>query len=129
MSIEESMQEGCTAPLAPSGTALMAAADGEPDEATLAHLQSCPHCASRVAELRDLQARMRRRLYRLFCPSSDVLVDYCQGLLDPYQRAALTHHLALCPHCMAEIAMMERAAPLAEAVGYPVPSLVIMPLP
>ncbi|NTU80180.1 MAG: hypothetical protein HGA45_12365 [Chloroflexales bacterium] len=127
MSIEERLQDGCATP--PGDNALMAAADGEADEATLAHLRSCPSCASRVAEIRAFQARLRLRLYRLYCPASDILVDYCQGFLDPYQRAAVTHHLGLCPHCAAELVLMERAAPLAEAFGYPAPSLVIMPLP
>lgn len=117
MSSEESREEPCAAPPTLSSTALIAAADGEADEATLAHLRACPHCAARVAELRALQSRLRRRLYRLHCPGSDVLVDYCQGLLDPFQRAAVTHHLAMCPHCAAELALLERAAPRADMVG------------
>ncbi|MEI8166080.1 MAG: hypothetical protein WCG26_06870 [Chloroflexales bacterium] len=129
MSIEESMLAGCAAPTAPSGNALMAAADGDADEATLAHLRTCPQCSSHVAELRAMQARLRRRLYRLYCPASDILVDYCQGLLDPYQRAAVAHHTAICPHCAAELVLMERASPLADALGYTASSFVIMPLP
>ncbi|HMQ31140.1 MAG TPA: hypothetical protein PKD53_10445 [Chloroflexaceae bacterium] len=131
MSIEESWDEGCTLPSAPSATALIAAADGEADEATLAHLRACPHCAAQVARLAALQARLRRRLYRLYCPASETLMDYCQGLLDPYQRAALVQHLALCPHCAAEIGLLERvgAAPVAEVVGHPLRPGLIVPLP
>ena len=128
MSIEESWEEGCSRPPAPSGNALIAAADGEADEATLAHLRACPHCAARVTQLRTLQARLHRRLYRLYCPTSDTLIDYCQGLLDPYQQASLSHHLGLCPHCSAEIALMERNAPLVDPSGYPLPARLVVPL-
>lgn len=117
MSSDESQEELCTASPALSSTALIAAADGEADEAILAHLRACPHCAARVAELRALQARLRRRLYRLHCPASDVLVDYCQGLLDPFQRAAVSHHVGTCPHCAAELCLLERGAPLADLSG------------
>lgn len=108
MSSDESRARICADPPALGGNALMAAADGEADEATLAHLRACPHCAARVARLRALQQELLRRLYRLHCPSSDLLVDYCQGLLDPFQRTAVAHHLALCPHCAAELALLER---------------------
>jgi anti-sigma factor RsiW len=129
MSIDESWDEGCAMTSSPGAMALMAAADGEADEATLAHLRGCPSCAAQVARIKVFQARLRRRLYRLYCPSSDALIDYCQGLLDPYQRTALVHHLAICPHCAAELALMERAAPLAEVVGAPARARLIVPLP
>ncbi|GAB4427539.1 MAG: hypothetical protein OHK0015_09490 [Chloroflexi bacterium OHK40] len=118
MSMDDSREEQCTCPPALSGAALVAAADGEADEATLAHLRACPQCAAQVRRLRSLQGRLLRRLYRLRCPSSDILVDYCQGLLDPFQRAAVAHHLDLCPHCAAEVALLERAAPIADVVGF-----------
>lgn len=118
MSTDEGWEEGCSAPPAPSGLALIAAADGEGDDATLAHLQACPHCAERVAQLQLLQARLRRRVYRLFCPDTDTLIDYCQGLIDPHQRAALTHHLAICPYCSDELSLLEHSAPAADVIGY-----------
>ena len=118
MSIDESREHGCTTPPALSGSALIAAADGEADEAMLAHLRECPHCAARVAQTRALQTRLTRRLYRLECASSETLVDYCQGLLNPSQRAALAQHLAVCHHCVAEVALLERSAPLVERLGY-----------
>lgn len=129
MSDEEIWEEGCSRPPALSGNLLIAAADGEADEATLAHLRACPHCAARVGQFRMLQARLRRRLYRLYCPTSDVLVDYCQGLLDPYHRAAVSHHLAICPHCANEIALMERSAPHLDGLGLSIPARLIVPLP
>jgi len=118
MSIDEGWVEGCATSPALHGHALMAAADGEADEGTLAHLRECPACAARVSQLKMLQSRLRRWLYRLHCPSSDLLVDYCQGLSDPLQRAALAHHIALCPHCRAEVALLERSAPPGDVIGY-----------
>jgi anti-sigma factor RsiW len=129
MSTEESWEEGCHEPSAPSPTALIAAADGEADEATLAHVRACPHCAAEVAQMRLFQARLRRRLYRLYCPTSDVLMDYCQGLLDPYQCLAVVQHVALCPHCTDELALLERAAPAAEVVGQPLRRRWLIPMP
>ncbi len=117
MSNQERWEEGCTMPPAPGVAALIAAADSEADAATLAHLEQCPHCASIVAQIRSFQVRLLHRLYRLHCPSSDLLVDYSQGLLDPYQRAFVTHHLALCPHCSAELALLERAGASDDAFG------------
>jgi anti-sigma factor RsiW len=118
MSSDESREPRCSAPPALSGLALLAAADGEADDATIEHLRACPHCAAQFEQVRRLQARLLRRLYRLHCPRSDLLVDYCQGLLDPFQRTAITHHLAVCPHCTHEVALLERSAPMVEVVGY-----------
>jgi hypothetical protein len=129
MSTEESWDEGCSEPSAPSATALIAAADGEADEATLDHVRACPHCADQVAALRLFQARLRRRLYRLYCPTSDTLMDYCQGLLDPYQDLSVIQHVVLCPHCAAELALLERAAPAAEVVGQPSRPCWLIPMP
>jgi anti-sigma factor RsiW len=121
MTIDEGRDENCVAPPGLSSTAVVAAADGEIDEQTRAHLQECPHCAARVRQMRQLQSRLRRQLYRLFCPTTDLLVDYCQGLLDPYQRTLIAHHLATCPCCAGEVALMESIEPaqdlLAPRVG------------
>jgi anti-sigma factor RsiW len=118
MSIDEGLEAACVTSAPLNSIAVIAAADGEANEATLAHLRECPACAARVMQLRKVQSRLRRWLYRLHCPSSDLLVDYCQGLIDPFQRAALAHHIALCPHCSAEVALLERGAPTADIVGY-----------
>ncbi|MCS6881717.1 MAG: hypothetical protein RMK84_08705 [Oscillochloridaceae bacterium] len=72
---------------------------------------------ARVMHLRALQAYLLRRLYRLHCLQTEVLVDYCHGLLDPYAAAAVTHHLAICPHCAAEVKLLQEGPPLAQAVG------------
>jgi anti-sigma factor RsiW len=105
----ESQDRECTCPPGISGDTLIAAVDGEAGPETLAHLCACPHCAARVERIRTLQRRLRFKLYRCQCPATQVLVDYCQGLLDPQQAALTTHHLALCPHCAAEVAILMHA--------------------
>lgn len=102
----ESQERECTCPPGISGDAVIAAVDGEADPETLSHLCTCPHCAARVERVRSLQRRLRRQLYRLQCPTTQMLVDYCQGLLDPHQYALITHHLALCPHCAGEVTLL-----------------------
>lgn len=129
MSIDESWEQSCTTPPAPSGAALIAAADGEADEATLEHLRICPTCMARVMHLRTLQGQLRRQLYRLHCLSSDTLIDYCQGLLEPHVRAVAAHHIATCPHCAAEVSLLEHSAPLARAIGVGRRGRLIAPFP
>ncbi|MEI7768363.1 MAG: hypothetical protein WCI67_00160 [Chloroflexales bacterium] len=114
MTIDEIWDEDCVAAPGLSGIAVVAAADGEIDEPTRAHLKACPHCAARVRQVRQIQTRLRSQLYRLFCPTTDLLVDYCQGFLDPYQRTQITHHLATCPCCASEVALMESAVPASD---------------
>ncbi len=114
MIIDKSQETGCVAPPGLSSSVLMAAIDGELDAETQAHLEVCPSCATRMRQMREFQRRLHLRLYRLFCPTTDVLVDYCQGLLDPYQRAQITHHIALCPHCAREVALMEALEPISD---------------
>ncbi|NJM08254.1 hypothetical protein HC891_21870 [Candidatus Gracilibacteria bacterium] len=108
MDADENWDEGCICPPALSSSVLVAASDGDADESTLAHLHSCPHCARRVERLVAMQRRMQREFYRLFCPSTDVLVDYCQGLLDLTQRARVAHHIACCALCAEEVALLEQ---------------------
>ncbi|WP_298819991.1 zf-HC2 domain-containing protein [Chloroflexus sp.] len=91
---------------------LIAAADGDVDEAALHHLRQCPRCLQRVAALRSLQQALRHRLYRALCPSTDQLVDYCQGLLSPAQQVLIARHIAACPHCSAEIDLLMQRDPL-----------------
>jgi len=117
MTNDEEWEQRCICPAPPGSSALIAAADGEADEATLAHLQACPVCMARVMHLRALQTYLLRRLYRLHCPPTDTLVDYCQGLLDPGDAAAVSHHLAICPHCAAEVKLLQEGPILVQTVG------------
>ncbi|WP_322488311.1 hypothetical protein [Chloroflexus sp.] len=106
---EEQLSDGATHL---SGSEIVAAADGEADEAIVDHLRHCELCRQRVAALRAMQQVLRRRLYRALCPSTEQLADYCQGLLSPAQQALLAHHIASCPYCNAEVNLMLQRDPL-----------------
>jgi hypothetical protein len=89
-----------------SNPAFMAAIDGEADETTLEYLRTHPEHAHEIELMCDLQNRLRARLYRLFCPSSDMLRDYRLGLLTDEQHQVIAEHVALCPHCAAELGLL-----------------------
>lgn len=101
---------------------LMAAIDGEADPATLSHLGDCPYCAARLAELRLVQHRFRRALFRGRCPPPESLGNYHFGILKPARCRAIAAHLASCPHCTRELSDLE--ASLAELAAALQPGLV-----
>jgi hypothetical protein len=100
--------------------ALIAAVDGEAGADTVAHLRACQYCAERANEFAELQGLLRNHLYRMFCPSSDDLAAFQQGLLKGGQHTGVADHLAVCPHCATEVRLLAQAmsAPL---VGRPPP--------
>ena len=100
---------GCADPPALTDLELTAALDDEAPPEVVRHLRSCRHCASRVEELAHLQQRLRSRLYRVFCPSSQRLVEYRHGALGYEQRETIANHVASCPHCTRELALVEHA--------------------
>ncbi|MCU0491352.1 MAG: hypothetical protein MUD01_07185 [Chloroflexaceae bacterium] len=100
----------------PDEATLLALADGElHDPALAAQVGQCATCSHRLAHLRQLQASLHQRLYRLFCPSSDTLLWYRQGWLPPERATLVEHHLQVCPHCAAEFALFERSLGGADA--------------
>lgn len=101
----------CIAPPALSDIALMAAIDGEGDAETFAHLEQCPACARRAEALQHFQSHLRARLYRLFCPSTDELIDFHLGLLPNERLDVLRQHLVICPHCSAELETFRSVRP------------------
>jgi hypothetical protein len=82
---------------------------------TVAHLRICQYCANRAHEFADLQGLLRKRLYRMFCPTSEELAAFHQGLLEHPQRIAISKHITDCPHCSRELRL------LTEALGVPPP--------
>jgi anti-sigma factor RsiW len=98
---------GCGAPPAPSDAELLAMIDGEDAADVTQHLRNCPACAARAEELAQLQQALRARLFRLFCPPSEQLLEYKEGLVTWAQRDAIAQHVATCPHCAYELAIAE----------------------
>jgi anti-sigma factor RsiW len=54
----------------------------------------------------ELEAYLAAAFYRRSCPSPDELGEYQLGLLDRKRTAAITRHLAECPHCARELAQL-----------------------
>jgi hypothetical protein len=100
----------CRRPPSPSEIDLIAVVDGEAEEAVIAHLRDCPHCAQRARDFDELQQLLRQRLYRILCPSSDDLLAYRQGWLDEQRTSDLRVHLRDCPHCGSELRLLDEAA-------------------
>jgi hypothetical protein len=120
--MEDQRQEadGCSIPPALDDLALIAAVDGEAQPEIIAHLRACQHCTERANEFAELQGLLRGQFYRMFCPSSDDLAAFQQGLLKGGPHSNLADHLATCPHCAGELQLLAQitSAPL---VGRPPP--------
>ena len=119
----------CTCPPELDDVALIAAADGEATAEVMAHLALCAACAARASSIEELQRRLRERLYRLFCPTSDELANFLEGTMIATAVASVITHLDSCPRCRGELALLQEmiavspARPLASAlrrvVAYP----------
>jgi hypothetical protein len=100
--------EGCSWPVALDDLALIAAIDGEAGLDVMAHLRDCPYCSERAHVFADMQGLLRKQLFRMFCPTSEELAAYQQGLLNGDQRTQMTEHLRECPHCTREFNLLEQ---------------------
>lgn len=96
----------CSLPPALDDLDLIAAIDEEASDVVMEHLRRCSACAARAREFAELQQVLRARLYRAFCPSSDELAAFQQGLLEGGRRVRLGTHLATCPHCARELRLV-----------------------
>ncbi len=92
----------------PSGSTLMQVADNEAEPDLSDQVLACPNCRQQVEQLQWLQNRLRACLYRATCPSSDELADFCQGLLGFHERSTIVHHITVCPHCAAEVLLLQQ---------------------
>lgn len=81
--------------------------DGAADQRVVVHLEQCPYCRERARSLAHLQARLTAGLYRAACPSPLELGEYHLGALPRQQAAAVSRHLAECPHCSREVAQLK----------------------
>lgn len=96
----------CALPPALDDLSLIAAMDGETPSDMLAHLRVCSYCCEHIRELGALQNLLRRRLYRLFCPSSAELTAFHRGALTQAQTTQISEHLLSCPHCACELRLL-----------------------
>jgi hypothetical protein len=98
----------CNWPVALDDLALIAAIDGEAGSDVMAHLRDCLYCAQRARVFEEMQGLLRKQLFRMFCPTSDELAAYQQGVLNGGQRVSIAEHLKECPHCTREFKLLEQ---------------------
>ncbi len=81
--------------------------DGEADQMVGDHLAACSYCRARGSALENLQARLKARLYRRDCPSSQELGDFQLNLSTEARRLSIQTHINDCPHCAQELDQIE----------------------
>ena len=84
---------------------LNALLDGSTDE----RLRQRAEAASddQLAAARQLEAELRRNLYRWDCPSPQQLGNYFLNRLSTPDADAVARHLTVCPHCQAELKTLQ----------------------
>lgn len=96
---------------------LLAYATGDSDSRTAAHIEACSACAAEASSYSATDLALRRGLFRIDCPETQLLGELVLGVLDPEEALRLRSHLALCHHCSAERDLLQRELqgdPLAE---------------
>jgi hypothetical protein len=88
-------------------TKIVSYIEGEADDAVTAHIQECPYCAEKASRWAVLQNRLRKQLYRVTCPTPEVLGDYHLRLLSAPQVLVVAQHLRECPLCRQEVTELE----------------------
>lgn len=56
----------------------------------------------------DIEQILRRELYRVLCPAPEQLGEFQLGVLSADQAKEVELHIHECPHCRAEIKLLER---------------------
>jgi hypothetical protein len=97
----------CSSPPPLTDEALSLVLDGFGNVETEWHLALCPACAARLTDIQQWEASLRRQLRRSQCPSPQHLGDYHAGMLEADDSEAVHQHVAGCPHCQHELALLE----------------------
>ncbi len=72
------------------------------------HLSRCQSCSAKLADFRRVERSLTRKLYRLDCPSNQVLGEYQLGMLSNEQASFVKIHLSTCVLCSVEIATLSQ---------------------
>jgi hypothetical protein len=96
----------CSTPPPLSDEVLSLVLDGERDEKIQRHLDQCPACTKRLAEMRKIDFFLEKKLGRFECPPPQHLADYHTGMLDTTATEAVRQHIAQCPNCREELEML-----------------------
>jgi len=72
------------------------------------HLARCQSCSAKLADYRRVERSLTRNLYRLDCPSNQVLGEYQLEMLSNEQASSVKFHLSTCVLCSVEIAALSQ---------------------
>ncbi len=72
------------------------------------HLTRCQSCSAKLEDFRRVEHSLTRKLYRLDCPSNQVLGEYQLGMLSNEQASSVKLHLSTCVLCSVEIATLSQ---------------------
>lgn len=112
----------CIDPGAVTPEDLVAYAGGDGDARTAGHVTACAACADQAAGYATSARILSSRLFRVDCPPALTLGELALGMLEPEDGLTMRTHLALCPHCRADLATLEgtlREDPLAALAPAP----------
>ena len=88
-------------------TQIVSFIEGEADDTVVAHMRECPFCSERAHNWSLLQNSLKKRLYRVSCPTPMQLGDYHLGLLPAPQALIVAQHVRECLFCQREVAELE----------------------
>ena len=72
------------------------------------HLSRCQSCSAKLEDFRRVERSLTRKLYRLDCPSNQVLGEYQLGMLSNEQASSVKLHLSTCVLCSVEVATLSQ---------------------
>jgi hypothetical protein len=86
---------------------IMSYVEGEADKRIVAHIRECPFCSERANRWTLLQNSLRKKLYRVNCPTPVELGDYHLEMLPASRALVVAQHLRECPLCKREVVELE----------------------
>ena len=72
------------------------------------HLARCQSCSAKLADFRQVERSLTRKLYRWDCPQNQELGEYQLGLLSNERAMVVKMHLSSCILCSVEIATLSQ---------------------
>lgn len=86
---------------------LLAWLDGAAPKDVDDHLLACAYCRARAGVLAGIEGNLMSALFRVDCPTTELLGEFQLGLLDRLERDPIAEHLKTCPYCTNELEMLE----------------------
>ena len=99
----------CIAPEIIQEGDISAYVEGEAASHVVTHIQQCPACTEKAAQLQQISRNLTRVLYRFDCPASEILGEFHLGRLTGNEKLSIAAHVRFCPHCRDELAMFDQS--------------------